>query len=345
MWKRRKMRGMMIVSLYEDLPVEEQRLLERHLNASAEVRAECESLRKLIEAIPRTRPDLPCDLMPAVRARLAPRPRTGWVPAWGMLAAALCMVLSGALIHHVVSRSHASLEATGQQVAEGRISPGLYALREASALIAQKDYGNAYRALQAAMDSNSGDEYAGQVQEELAQLTFERLKRYREAYEAYILLKKDYPRVFVANHKNADNLDLLDESRRVNFASLELLDAAMGRRGDSLVGLEEVVSLYPTTQVAALAMDEMARRVLEGQQRDERASTWIEAMEEARDRCRNPLAVAQFNIRVANAYWRERHDVHSARDLAHRALDSDSSAVVELARNFLDDLNQAVPSQ
>jgi hypothetical protein len=106
--------------------------------------------------------------------------------------------------------------------------------------------------------------------------------------------------------------DVLTESRNKDFAPLYALDAARRQSGpDRFAQLEHVVSLYPATFVATLAASDMCRNIsgdagLSGtEQASAQPQNRLAALEQAKSRCGDPVAVAQLNLEIGNVYWNQ----------------------------------------
>lgn len=340
MFTRRRVRGLLVQKLYEDLNPEEEAFLSRQLEGAAQATEEAESLERLVAGIPSEQPELTTDLLPLVRARLEERrnaANSNMAARWGgtaALAACLLLVFGFGFFAYMPSGAPGNspdIVATG-----GETTPVNPLLEEAAALMAQHEYGSAHDVLQTAIETHPTDPNAGRAQEMLAGLYYDELHRYRDAYGAYVALKRDYPQTFMGNGMNADRLDLLDEARRVNYASLEALDAARMKRGDAaLAALQEVIVQHAGPEgalVASLAAEEMAGRVVE--ETSQQASR-LTAMESARDRCTNPVAVARLNVEIGRIYLEELDDPATARDLCEKALSSGHSEVIAMAQTVM----------
>ena len=346
MWGRRNLRSLMAAALYGELDDASRQALERRLAASPAARREFDALQAMVRAVPTADPPpLDHDLLPGIRNRLnaTPQPQrlAVWRPQWAA-AGALAMVLVAALFVALTalpwagdSRPEMRVAGTMQTESDTPVSTSL---REAAALRAQRDFSTAFHVLQTAVEAYPSDPYTGQAQQELARLYFESFRRYREAHTAYMHLRQAYPEVFMSTPENGRRLDILEEARRVNYASLESLDWAKSRRGEAIEAFEEVVRRYPATQVASLAIQEMAGRVVDMSHASGRRIDRLEALEQVRERCTDPIVLGSLDVELGRAYWVERSDIEMARGCGAKALECNEPAVVEMARGFLTQL-------
>ncbi len=344
MWGRRRIQGLMAAAVYDELSAAERQEFERRLAASPALRQEYEELRGLIGRLPASPIQLEYDLLPGIRARLAAGSTDeNWIfriPAWQMMTVCTVCLVGAVLVFGAFSMQDPSFESwTAQSVQNNPDTPVSSALREAAALRAQRDFGTAYQVLQTAVAANPEDPYAGQAQQDLAALHFEQFRRYRDAHNAYNTLRTQYPNVFMASPQNIQRLDLLEEARKVEYASLESLDWARSRRDNGLEAFEEVIGRYPASQVASLAIQDMTRRVLDASHANGEALDRLEAMERLREQCQDPIVVGRLDIEIGRTYWREMDDAEMARGVGSKALECGHPAVVEMAQGFLSQLD------
>jgi hypothetical protein len=336
-WKNDRLEGLMAASLYEPLDERDQRALDAFLASSPEARADQALFRNMVDVIPTDQPVLDVDLLVAVRARLeedAPARRPVLKLALAGAACALAVTATGYLVMNDFDGAE-----VGPRVAQHETeTPVLAALRESEALLARNDAAAAHTVLAAAVQAHPGDPHAGRAHQELADLSFEHFHNYPEAYAAYAALKRDHPETFLSGSHNADRLDLLDESRRVEYASLHMLDAARMRRGAGSEAFEEVIAQHPTPGIVALAAAEMVRGEMESASGSDGI---LQAMGRVRERCTNPTALARLDYEIGLHYWTNLNDADAARDFGVRALESGQPAVVEVARLLLDDIDSA----
>ncbi|HOJ33710.1 MAG TPA: hypothetical protein PKY35_06515 [Candidatus Hydrogenedentes bacterium] len=339
--RRWKIRKLMVAALYGELSEGDKAVLEQQLSKSRMLREEYDNLRAVVSALPTgEKIDPPVDLFPLVMARLQREMKESQkrflrLSFYAVPLAAVILMGIGFLLWRTPNTRVSTHVAVLSQEQNSLL---FETLREALALKAQGDDVNAAVALQTALETHPNDALAGQAQMELANLYFERLKRYREAYEAYRLLKSKYPRVFASNHQNTSRLDLLEECSQEDFAALHLLDAARTRLGPDLAALEEVVARYPGTQVASLALQEMLTRVMEESAPTDHQP--LHALEALKDRCTNPVTVAQINLEMGKAYWKEYQDWETAERLGQQAMQSENPQIVAMAQTFLQELKR-----
>ena len=136
----------------------------------------------------------------------------------------------------------------------------------------------------------------------------------------------------------------LAEARKNNYAGLEALDAAMRSASDPFQKLEQVIAIHPGTYVASVAAEEMARLVVE-ERRDlgepiVAASLRLFAMETARQRCTNPVAVSQLDIEAGHICRDELGDFDKARTLYQEVAASGPTVLALAAQEALSALER-----
>lgn len=322
-------------ALYEALPPAEQSHLEAHLLVCAACRATQAELRQLVADVPRGAVSEEADLWPALAARIAPR-RKGL--HWSLYAAAAMMlVVAGASIARMALLDP---PAPGAQVAENTATGAVaQSLDRAKAFVASRDFSSALKELQGALAAHPADPEAGRAQMALAELEFSHGQRYAEAYTAYAALKEKYPAVWGAAPQNADRFDLLTEVKPENFEPLYALNAAKSSATDAFGQLERIAARPEGRLVAALAVDAM--RELVGGAASGSGEAKVAALQQARDRCKDPVAAAQIKMALANTHWTELRDAETARALYGEVASATEPLVAQAARDALAKLDAA----
>ncbi len=342
MWFRlRRARGLLAASLYEEVTEAERAFLSRELGRNAGLRGELCALEELVRAIPGDAPELGVDLAPAVRRRLVEgaRPRrarafryavAGAVAAVALVAASYAWLgqrhsgfPSGVLVAHHVSEE----------------DPLVQALASAARLREQGNFTGAFHALKMAVEQHRGDARAGEAQLALASLAYEELHWYAEADAAYETYIREFTSAFGASPYRAEaweRHELLAEGRAFSYASLQELDAARQDRSGSLAPFEALIARYPKTLAASRATLDMARRVAQPGEDIGSGARLASALKEARDRCVNPIAVAQLNVELGHVYRTRLLDAANARALYREA--AQCPEVASLAKASLEGL-------
>jgi hypothetical protein len=326
----RSVEGLMAASLYEALDAHEQRALDAHLGSCAACRAQYAALQQAVAAIPNARPVLTGDLLPALREQLRRRPgRTRMIGWWGFATAAGAVAVAAAFIGYSIQ--------TPEMVAPTRYetaavaSPLLEAMAQASDRMDRFDYHGAYQILRRAVTDYPDDASAGDAQMVLADLAYSQLYRFRDAYQDYESLRMNYYDTFAGDPQSTERWALLAEAQQTGFASLEALEAARRAGGDSFEQLEAVVARYPSHMVASLAADEMGRLMATELAATGDLPTDVLALERARERCMDPIAVARLTLELAGAYARDLNDGAQACSLLKEVQESGNSALARLA--------------
>jgi hypothetical protein len=131
-------------------------------------------------------------------------------------------------------------------------------------------------------------------------------RQFPEALKAYRRVVTDYPEVYaddvVRKSIVLDTIDTLAAAEKVEFASLHALDAARRTRSSDLSDLEDLIARYPAQDyVVSTAVKEMANRIM-AQPGYDTSGGYVKSLEEARQACANPIAVAAIDLEIGIAY-------------------------------------------
>ncbi len=328
----RKARGIIAASIYDDASAEERAYLARHMTACAACRAEAESLPRVAGAIPVPPAPFTGDLLPVVRQRLMEAPaRSAWAGWRVALPVAACIMLAAIFGYTAWDGRGMS----GPDVATVATASPMDAAIAAAMEQSGQQFGKAVLTLREAIQAHPSDPRAGEAQLLLANLEFSHGQRYAEAFAAYDALRSRYPQDWNTSPGAVkDRYDLLAEARLENFEPLYQFDAARNSGGDAFAQLEKVVAKYPCKLVASLAIETMRERLC-GPEDSAAPETRIDAMEFVRDRCTDPVAIAQINVALGDMYWRDLRDIERAREAYTQAAGSGHMALASVARAAL----------
>jgi len=347
--KCRNVRGLIAASLYDDLTKTERNALDGHLLSCAACRAERDKLKKLADLMTDTAPPLDFDLLPAIRQRMTqPHPYslkpkvyslTSWRPAFA--AAAICLIIA-ALIYNISGPTSNqppayNLQPTAYSLKPKALSPVQQALNQASTLADNRDFTGACQVLKQVLEDHPADPVAALAQLKYADIVFSELHWYPEAYKAYNTLWRNYYSLFSASPESIDRFNLLADFHAEDYNPIKALDVARNSTEDKFAQLENVVARYPATSVAHLAANDMAKLMAEEAQIS--ADTQVLSMEHAKDRCTNPLAVAQLKLELGKIYWKELNNPGKARDFFHEVEQSNNEMLAQLAKEALTGIN------
>lgn len=332
MWfESRRIERLMGAALAGEISPGDREALERVLARRPELRAEFDAMGRLLERVPRTRPELGTDLAPGIRRSIAAKrsvTRFAFRPRYAVAAAA-CLAALTAVWYGIVSAPTAHAPAEGQLQYLGAGTPLQNAMREAETLAAQNLPERAYEVLSGAIQRQPDDPDAAAAQWQLADLAFD-LGWYPRAHDAYQRLFADY-RLALNTAETARRerallrRDLLEEGSRNNdFQALYAFDLARHDRGNPIASLERVANENQGSLVAELAVEEMAQILLAENETDPAARTApshavVAAMQEARSRCAEPYVVALIDYKIGDLYRNELRDPASARNHYLRA--------------------------
>jgi hypothetical protein len=212
-------------------------------------------------------------------------------------------------------------------------------LEEADVHAANKDWQSARLALESFIAEHPGEDLAAQAQLKLADLHFTRLHQYPQAYAAYEQLRENFPQTFAGNPVNIDRFNLLAEAKAQNYEPLYLLDEARDSGADAFQKLEGLIAQQPNTFLASLAVDSMRDYIAVPKSMSDSAQ--VVALEAVRERCSNPVAVAQVNLSLARIYAGELGEVNTARDLYQSVANNGPDVLAQSARSALEEMAKA----
>ncbi|MCA1902953.1 MAG: hypothetical protein LDL53_12190 [Candidatus Hydrogenedens sp.] len=184
--------------------------------------------------------------------------------------------------------------------------------------------------------SHPGETIAGQALLMLADLEYTSSERYDEAHRLYSQLRQNYPRIFSSSQEAIYRYNLLEETKNENFKPLYALNSALSNKENPIRELEMIVSKYPGTMVANLAIASMIDCVIEPT--NQTPEKQIRALENLRGYLTEPSAVAQLNYAIGNIYWNQMRDVEKAKTYFQSVAHSESRPLHNLAYDALTQL-------
>ncbi len=323
-------------SLHDDLSPAERVELERLLQLQPDLRAEAAGMKQFIERITADPVVYTGDLRAAVIAEISRAGSRRFVlaPRWLMAAAAFALVGGGAL-YWTLAHPRAAV-APNLQVAE-HVAPSAAPAEdtEIAALIASRDYVQAYATLEARVKDAPRSMGAARNVQAMADLAFANLQWYDEAFAGYDRLRRDYVDQFQANEENFVRLNLLDEARGPagDYASLRALDAA--RRDNDTGAYENILAKYPATYVASEAAHEYAIVVARAEGLDASEFASARALEMAQAHVKDPVAKVQLRIEVAHALRANPAQAAAARRIYTEIANGPYTTLAQLAQKSL----------
>lgn len=336
----RVFRGLIAASLYNDLSQNEMQTLQDHLAACDSCRNQAAALDHLAKFIPVSAPTLDQNLWPAIRRAIRRAHDRNYGPlrlSWGAsLAVGLCIAAAGAVSYGI----YRTYNADSATVIAGAAIPLENDLAAVAKMIDSHDYVTAYKRLEKAIQANPGSPLAVDAQVQLADLAYTKLNWYPEAFEAYDRLVRD-PSQACALAECISRHELLDEARALDYAPLYALDAARRASDNSFGRLEAVLARYPGTLVASLAAEDMARQSLE-QGSTPAGETHVAAMERAKGRCTNPVAIARLKLELGHIYMRELNDAAKAKSFYAEVANFEDKTLATLAEGSLAALEKPI---
>ena len=336
----RVFRGLIAASLYNDLSQNETQTLQEHLASCPSCRSQAAALDRLAKFIPVTAPALDQDLWPAIRRAIRRAHQRNYGPirlSWAAgLAVGLCIAAAAAVTYGF----YRTYNTDGDAVIAGAALPLENDLAAVADMIKDHDYVSAYRRLEKAIEASPGSPLAAEAQVQLADLAYSKLNWYPEAYDAYDRLVRDHSK-FCTLTECISRHELLDEARALDYAPLYALDAARRAGDNSFSRLESVLARYPGTLVASLAAEDMARQSLD-KGAEPAGETHVAAMERAKRRCTNPVAIARLKLEIGHIYMRELNDAAMARSFYAEVANFEDKTLATLAEGSLAALEKPV---
>ena len=325
----RKIQGAMAASLYEPLGSAEQQALAAHLQTCSACRAEFEGFQVMAAMIPVEPVCFEGNLLPSIRASLHAAPSQSRRWAWSVLSLAFSsvFVVFGLFVYFYM----VSIQETNP-LAEAP-SPAVLVLDEVAALLAADDAPAAMAVLERARDKAESTELKGRYALEMANLEFDSFRRYPDAYDIYNRVRIEYSTVWAQSDPQVkDRFDLLTEARDHGFEALYQIDSARSQGESGMSMLEQVMARYPGRSVAREALSTMVALV-EGE--------GVDALENVKSQCTNPVAVAQLDVHLGERYWAERLNPELGRQLLQGVAGSEYEVPAKMAKDTLARLEQS----
>lgn len=185
--------------------------------------------------------------------------------------------------------------------------------------------------------NNDGQFLAGKALLLLAELEYTSSEHYDEAYRLYSQLRNNYPNIFSSSPEAVYRYNLLDEIKKENFKPLYALNSALASNDNPIKQLEKIISNYPGTMVANLAVSSMIDCISNSSNGHNTEQT-IKALEDLKGHLTEPIAIAQVNYVLGNLYWNQMRDFEKARTSFQSVIHSESKQLSPLANEALTQL-------
>lgn len=341
--KRKKIKALIAQSLYEELSVADRRALEVALNEDESLCREAEALQALKDAIPVEPVQFEGDLRPAVMDaihRPDGRSRRAFHIPHAVLVAAAFVLVAGGVIYWIAAHPPAAV-APGLAQQDGGETPEpalAAAMDRADRLAGDREYARAYAVLAEAVARSPRDERAAAAYQRMADLAFEELQWYAEAFDGYDTLRRRYAARFRNEPENFLRLNVLDETRGPagDYAALRELDAAV--REGTFGALESVVARHPATYVGSMAADRLAQHVAEEQGFAPEGEQKLRAMRMAQRQSRNPVVKTQLKLESAHLMQTQLGNDSGARKIYEEVANGSITVLAKLAEKRLAEL-------
>jgi hypothetical protein len=311
MFEKRRIEQLMAAAAYDDLTPEDIEALSKRTARDPKLAPEVEALQRFVTQLPNDPPPFEGNLLPAVRAQIAAAPQPtasfgrGRLTAYAFAAACVFGVFGAVLYQPGNGQSVGNPStATSQQ---NNLTETAMVLAEAGRMRDNGNAAGAYALLSDALNARPDDPYAAEAQLALASLAFEDLQWYREAEDAYDNFARNFTTAYLMHEDTAAiafRRNLLAEARASGYEPLyALMDA-----GNGLPELESVLARHPAGFVAAQAAEQMLAAV-------PNAASDVEALEQVRAQCQDPVALAHLDVELAERYANDLGDGTRARAL------------------------------
>ncbi len=346
----KKYTGLIAASLYEPLKLEETHILEAHLQKCAQCRSELAEMRAFVTILPNERIAFQGDLLPAIRAELEANPYQesnaifrGWLrPAIGFASLAILMIILG---YSILPSINSESSGIGMLSEISTASPVDTVIADAEMLIAQRQYAPALSLLEEKLADFESHPDVGEIQRAIAELEFNQLKRYPEAYTAYLKLQGEYWNTFRQHPENSTRLNLLAEARDTNYEPLYALDAALARGSQqAFPQLEQIIALHEGKSIAwrtLEVMQELALRDLGFDPLQADAQLHIAALEMLRERTEHQAVLAHLNLALGDYYRHDPNNNSKAQEHYHEVMQSGLEQLARQAEASLTELADA----
>lgn len=319
-------------ALAGELTADAESKLQDHLADCANCAAELNSLRKTLSAIPSESIDLPESLRPAIEQQIrVARAKSARVRVASTIAAAAALVIVAG-IGYSTSKSDPIPQDTTIVANTAPTLPAAY-----TEYLANEEYPKAFIWLQNAIEESPENYDAPELHAALAQLAYEELHWYPEAYQAYKNYRASHPEAFRDAGEDVRRFTILDEAHAIdtNFASLH--DWERTQSEGEVVEYAKYIERYPGTLFASDAVVHIAELVAEESGAD---VDFRSAAETALARLDNPVVVAQFKLELGHYYLHEGNDRNQARRLLEDVESSSVTALAMAAQKSLADLQE-----
>ncbi|MFP6615504.1 MAG: hypothetical protein VCB26_03770 [Candidatus Hydrogenedentota bacterium] len=316
--------GLVAQSLYETLTEVETTDLSAHLAGCEGCSAERESLSLLKEFIPVEAVVFQGDLRPVLEERVRTETRGGWISRLVFSGAAGVIVMGAVIFQFLESPLDDMTGPITPQTASERYFASI--LGQTAELIEEDQYPQAYIVLRKSIDGAEAESVPADVRILLAEIAYERLRWYPEAYTAYDQLRLAEPTVYRNSEEFIRRYAVLDEARSLNseYTSLHTWDRVVLE--EDVEALSIYITEYPGTIQASEAVHEMARVLsASAEYAGESVDSVLETALKSND---DPIVVAQIKLELGRYYWKNVKDADKARMLFE---DVEESTVTVLA--------------
>lgn len=334
----KKYTALIAASLYEPLKQDETQALDTHLQKCVQCRREHAEMRAFVTILPKERIPFHGNLLPAIRAELQENPHQeasvffpGWLrPAFGFACLAIPLLILGYSILPSINSDPSSFGIHNDFSAAAPVDA---VITEAETLIAQRQYASALSLLEEKRADLASHPNVGEIQRVIAELEFNQLKRYPEAYAAYVKLQGEYWNTFRQHPENSARLNLLVEAKGTNYEPLYALDAAQARGGQQAIPqLEQLIASHEGKTIAWRAlevMQELALRELGFDPLQADTQLQVATLEMLREQTEHQSVLAHLNLALGDYY---RHDPNNNSKALDHYREVMQSGLEQLAR-------------
>lgn len=325
--------GMIAQAVYEELPQSEQHALSAHLAACAHCEAESKAmvaLRALIRVEPVA---FEGNLRPVLEEQIRTQPSRSLIRRLvpRLVLSGLFGILVAVISIQVTLSLRADDDVNNNQL--GASGPFDQVMTEVTGHIEREEYARAYVTLHESILRAEPDTVPSEAQQLLADLAYEQLGWYPEAFAAYDQLRLRYPSVYQQSPESIHRYAVLDEARLTDTEYASLHNWTRVIREDDVNAFGQYIESYPGTLHASEAVQEMARLISEDQQETDMSVDSV--LEYALLSSENPVVVAQIKLELGRYHVETTKDAEKARALFEEVEDSSVSVLAQAASQSL----------
>ena len=321
--------GLIAQAAYEELPEGDEMLLRQHLDTCESCAAESRALVALKAFVPVESVVFQGNLRPVMEERVRETRSVSWIPRpllFGICSGILFGIVAVSFVRYYLDQSSGPAEY--QFATNDAFDPVRDRVHK---LLEEEEYARAYVSLDDAIGRVEATSVPADAQQLLADIAFEHLKWYPEAYTAYDQFRLNHSAEYQGSDESIRRYALLDEAQALDsdYASLHTWESVLLE--EDVEALAGYIQKYPGTFQASDAVQEMAR-LISTDNEDVNLDSVLEVAIASSD---NAVVVAQIKLELGRYYWQEGDDSEKARILFEELEDSPVTVLAQAASQSL----------